>query len=41
MEYTFDKIPLNLSLDALPSVNLIGFFGWGGINIGLSARYVF
>ena len=41
MEYTFDKIPLNLSLDAIPSVNLIGSFGWGGINIGLSVRYVF
>ncbi len=41
LEYTFDEIPLNLSLDLLPSVNLIGSTGWGGINGGLSIRYVF
>ncbi len=41
MEYTFDEIPLNLSLDVMPSVNLIGYQGWGGIHGGLSIRYVF
>jgi hypothetical protein len=41
LEYTFDEIPLNLSLDILPSVNLIGSTGWGGINGALSIRYVF
>jgi len=41
LEYTFDEIPLNLSLDILPSVNLIGVTGWGGIHGGLSIRYVF
>jgi hypothetical protein len=41
IEYTFDEIPLNLSLDVLPSVNLIGSTGWGGINGALSIRYVF
>jgi hypothetical protein len=41
LEYTFDEIPLNLSLDLLPSVNLIGSTGWGGINGALSIRYVF
>ena len=41
LEYTFDEIPLNLSLDLLPSVNLIGYTGWGGINGALSIRYVF
>ena len=41
IEYTFDEIPLNLSLDVLPSVNLIGSTGWGGINGALSVRYVF
>jgi hypothetical protein len=41
LEYTFDEIPLNLSLDILPSVNLIGYQGWGGINGALSIRYVF
>lgn len=41
LEYTFDEIPLNLSLDLLPSYNLIGHTGWNGINGGLSIRYVF
>ncbi len=41
LEYTFDEIPLNLSLDILPTFNLIGYSGWGGINGGLSIRYVF
>ena len=41
LEYTFDEIPLNLSLDLLPSVNLIGTTGWNGINGALSIRYVF
>jgi hypothetical protein len=41
LEYTFDEIPLNLSLDILPTVNLIGSTGWGGINGALSIRYVF
>jgi hypothetical protein len=41
LEYTFDDIPLNLSLDLLPTVNLIGYTGWGGINGALSIRYVF
>lgn len=41
LEYTFDEIPLNLSLDLLPTINLIGSTGWGGINGALSVRYVF
>lgn len=41
LEYTFDEIPLNLSLDVMPSVNLLGYTGWGGIHGGLSIRYVF
>lgn len=41
LEYTFEEIPLNLSLDLLPAVNLIGYTGWGGINGALSIRYVF
>lgn len=41
LEYTFDDIPLNLALDIMPSVNLIGYTGWGGIHGGLSVRYVF
>ena len=41
IEYTFDEIPLNLSLDLLPSVNLVGYSGWGGLHSGLSIRYAF
>lgn len=41
LEYTFDEIPLNLSLDLLPSINLLGSSGWNGINGALSMRYVF
>lgn len=41
LEYTFDEIPLNLSIDLLPSVNLLGYSGWGGIYGGLSIRYAF
>jgi hypothetical protein len=41
LEYTFDEFPLNLSIDLLPSLNLIGETGWGGIFGALSVRYVF
>lgn len=41
LEYTFDELPLNVSVDLLPSVNLLGSAGWGGINGALSIRYVF
>lgn len=41
LEYTFDDVPLNLSLDILPSINLIGSTGWAGINGAISVRYVF
>ena len=41
LEYTFDDVPINLSLDLLPTFNLIGYTGWGGIHGGLSIRYVF
>ncbi|HVN56759.1 MAG TPA: hypothetical protein VMT63_00540 [Bacteroidales bacterium] len=41
LEYTFDQIPLNLAADLLPTVNLIGYTGWGGLNFAISIRYVF
>jgi len=41
LEYTFDNIPLNLSIDLMPSVNLVGSTGWGGLYGGVSVRYVF
>lgn len=41
LEYTFDELPLNVSADILPSLNIVGSTGWGGINMALSIRYVF
>jgi hypothetical protein len=41
LDYTFREIPLNLSFDLLPSINLAGYTGWNGLNTALSARYVF
>lgn len=40
-EYTFDEIPLNIGVDFLPSLNLLGYFGWNGISSGVTVRYVF
>lgn len=39
LEYTFDKIPLNLSIDWIPGINLIGTSNFWGDEIGLSVRY--
>jgi hypothetical protein len=41
VEYSFEELPLNLSLDLFPSFNLVGYTGWGGINGAFSVRYVF
>ena len=41
LEYTFDEVPINLQLDIIPSINLIGDTGWNGPLGGLSVRYVF
>jgi hypothetical protein len=41
VEYTFDEIPLNLSVDILPTVNVIGYQGWNPFNAAVSVRYVF
>ncbi len=41
LEYSFDYLPLNLSIDLIPSFNLLGSAGWGGINGAVSVRYVF
>ncbi len=41
LEYTFDEVPINISLDVIPSVNIIGSSGWNGYLGGLSIRYVF
>lgn len=39
LEYTFDKIPLNLSLDWKPAINLIGRTNFWGSDAALSVRY--
>jgi hypothetical protein len=40
LEYTFDDLPLNVSLDLMPSLNMLGHFGFR-INGGISVRYIF
>lgn len=41
LEYTFAEIPLNLSLDWKPAINLVGHTGFWGSDAGLSIRYTF
>ncbi len=41
IEYTFDEIPINLSLDWKPAFNLIGYTGFWGDNGAFSIRFVF
>jgi hypothetical protein len=39
IEYTFQNIPLNLSLDWKPAINLVGITNFWGSDVGLSVRY--
>ena len=41
LEYNFNEIPLNLSLDWKPSFNLAGYSGFWGDGGALSIRYIF
>jgi hypothetical protein len=41
LEYTFDEAPINLSLDWILALNVIGQTGVWGDGFGLSIRYVF
>lgn len=41
LEYTFDEIPLNLSVDWKPAINLVGVQNFWGSDIALSVRYTF
>jgi hypothetical protein len=41
VEYTFDEIPLNICVDIMPNINLIGYVGPNFFVSGISARYVF
>lgn len=40
-EYTFDELPINISIDLLPTYNIIGYSGYGGLTGAISVRYVF
>ena len=40
LEYTFDEVPIGLSLDIIPTINLIGGNGWAPQS-ALSIKYVF
>ena len=39
IEYTFSKIPFNVSLDYKPGFNIIGHIGFWRDEFGLSLRY--
>lgn len=41
LEYRFEGHPLEVSFDWIPSINLIGHFGFGHFQLGLSGRYLF
>ena len=40
MEYTFNEIPLNLSLDWKPTFNIFKYSGFWGDELAISVRYV-
>ena len=40
LDYKFEGIPLNLSLDAIPIIHISGYGPSYGIGFGLAARYV-
>jgi hypothetical protein len=41
LDYRFPNLPLNLSLDWKPELNLVQKLGFEGSTVGLSVRYVF
>jgi hypothetical protein len=41
LDYNFSNIPLNLTLDWKPELNLIEYVGFEGSTVGLSIRYRF
>lgn len=41
LEYSFEEIPINLSLDWKPAFNLTGYTGFWGDGGALSIRYIF
>jgi len=41
LDYKFEEIPLNLTIDWKPELNLISEVGFESSGIGISVRYVF
>jgi len=41
LDYKFDEIPLNISLDWKPELNIISKVGFEGSGVGLSVRFTF
>ena len=41
LEYVFPMVPISLSLDWKPAINLLGYTGFWGDGGGLSVRFVF
>lgn len=41
LDYKFEEIPLNISLDWKPELNIISHVGFEGSGVGLSARFTF
>jgi len=41
LEYNFNEIPINISIDWKPAFNLAGYSGFWGDGAGLSIRYIF
>lgn len=41
LEYNFSEVPINLSVDWKPAINLIGFSGFWADGGALSIRYIF
>ena len=41
LDYKFDQIPLNISLDWKPEINLVSKIGYESSGLGFSARFTF
>lgn len=41
LEYSFDEIPFNVSLDWKPTFNILGYSGFWGDGGAISIRYIF
>lgn len=41
LEYNFEPIPFNISLDYKPALNLIGYTGFWGDEVAFSLRFIF